>query len=50
MTEKELWKAFNKPKEEQKWYYTEMYNAVITNMEEKNALVERYNKILKQLF
>lgn len=46
----ELWKAFNKPKEEQKWYYTEMYNAVKTNIEEKNALIERYNKILKQLF
>ena len=29
----EVWKSFNKPYTEQKWYYTEMYNAVIENVE-----------------
>lgn len=46
----DIWKNFKKPKEEQKWYYTEMYNAVIMNTNENNELFKRYNKILKKLF
>ncbi len=45
----EVWKSFNKPKDEQKWYYTQMYNAVIMNTKE-NKLFERYETILKKLF
>lgn len=45
----EIWKSFNKPKEEQKWYYTQMYGAVILNTKE-NELSRRYKVILKQLF
>ena len=44
-----IWESFNKPKEEQKWYYTQMYNAVIYNTEE-NELFKRYEKILKKIF
>ena len=46
----EIWKSFNKPKEEQKWYYTEMYNAVIENATEDNELFKRYKNILERLF
>lgn len=45
----EIWKSFNKPKEEQKWYYTQMYYAVIENTEE-NELFKKYENILKQIF
>ena len=45
-----VWKSFNKPKEEQKWYYTNMYEAVIMNIKENNALFDRYKNILKELF
>ena len=45
-----IWESFNKPKEEQKWYYTNMYNAVIINTDDKNILFERYKKILEKLF
>ncbi len=45
----DIWKSFNKPKEEQKWYYTQMYYAVIEEAEE-NELFKRYEKILKKIF
>ena len=45
-----IWKSFNKPKEEQKWYYTKMYEAVLMNTNEKEALFERYKRILEKLF
>jgi len=45
----DIWKSFNKPKEEQKWYYTQMYEAVIAETEE-NELFKRYEKILNQIF
>ena len=45
-----IWKSFNKPKEEQKWYYTKMYQAVLMNTNEKGALFERYKRILEKLF
>ena len=32
----EVWKSFNKPKEEQKWYYTNMFQAVLMNTTEKS--------------
>ena len=38
---KEVWKSFNKPKEEQKWYYTNMYQAVLMNTTEENMLFDR---------
>ncbi len=44
-----VWEAFNRPYEKQKWYYTEMYNAITENAE-YNELFERYNKILKNIF
>ena len=44
-----IWENFNKPRDEQKWYYTQMYDAVIYNTEE-NELFRRYEKILKQIF
>lgn len=46
---KEIWNVFNKPYEKQKWYYTEMYNAVIMGIDE-NYLTNRYKKVLEQLF
>ena len=46
----ELWKSFKRPKDKQKWYYTEMYKAVIENTTEDNILFERYKKILEKLF
>ena len=45
----EVWKSFNRPYEKQKWYYTEMYKAVIMNSKD-NKLYERYNIILNKLF
>ena len=46
----DIWKSFNKPKEEQKWYYTEMYKAVVQGTKEENKLFGRYKKILNKLF
>ena len=46
----EIWNSFKRPKEKQKWYYTEMYKAVIENTTEKNILFDRYKKILEKLF
>ena len=46
----ELWNSFNKPKEKQKWYYTEMYKAVIENTTEDNNLFKRYKEVLEKLF
>lgn len=45
----EVWKSFNKPYEEQKWYYSQMYNAVVENTEE-NDLIIRYKNILNKIF
>lgn len=45
----EIWENFNEPKEEQKWYYTQMYSAVIENTKE-NELFRRYKKILDKIF
>ena len=45
-----VWNSFNKPKEEQKWYYTNMYDAVIANTNEEYQLFDRYKKILQKLF
>jgi (p)ppGpp synthase/HD superfamily hydrolase len=45
----EVWKNFNKPYPEQKWYYTEMYKAVIENTE-YNDLFKRYSNILEKVF
>ena len=45
-----VWDSFNKPKEEQKWYYTNMYEAVIMHTKESNLLFDRYKKILEKLF
>ena len=44
-----VWNSFNTTKEEQKWYYTEMYNAVILNTN-TNELMERYKTILNKVF
>ena len=43
---KSVWNAFNKPYEKQKWYYTQMYDAVLIGIEE-NELTKRYKKALK---
>lgn len=37
----EVWESFNKPKEEQKWYYTNMFQAVLMNTTEENMLFDR---------
>lgn len=44
-----VWDNFNSTKEEQKWYYTEMYNAVISGIN-TNDLIKRYEKILNKVF
>ncbi len=46
----DVWKDFNQPYEEQKWYYTNMYDAVLSNTKENNELFERYKKILDKVF
>ena len=46
----DIWKSFKRPKEKQKWYYTEMYKAVIENTNEDNILFDRLKQILEQLF
>lgn len=46
----DIWKSFKRPKEKQKWYYTEMYKAVIENTNEDNILFDRLKKILEKLF
>lgn len=45
----DIWKKFNKPYPDQKWYYTEMYKAVIENVEYNN-LFKRYKTILDKVF
>ncbi len=45
-----VWDSFNKPKEEQKWYYTNMYDAVIANTNQKYQLFDRYKQVLQKLF
>lgn len=45
-----IWDRFNRPKEEQKWYYTNMYKATIMNTNEKEILFERYKDILEKVF
>ena len=44
-----VWECFNRPYSKQKWYYTEMYKAVIENVEH-NVLFDRYKKILEKVF
>lgn len=44
-----VWQSFNKPYEKQKWYYTEMYKAVIENTKEYE-LFDRYKVILEKIF
>lgn len=46
----EVWKSFNKPKEEQKWYYTNMFQAILMNTTEENMLFDRYKRILNKVF
>lgn len=46
---KVVWEVFNRPYEKQKWYYTQMYKAVIENAED-NKLFERYRNILDKVF
>ena len=43
-------KVLSRNPEEQKWYYTSMYDAVLMNATEENKLFERYKKILNKLF
>ena len=44
-----VWSSFNRPYDKQKWYYTEMYKAVVYGIEENN-LTRRYKKVLNMLF
>ena len=48
----EVWKSFHKPLSDQNWYYTEMYKAVVDNLEnaENNELVKRYKDVLDKIF
>ena len=46
----EVWNSFNQHKEEQEWYYTNMYNAVLENTQEENPLFNRYKEILNKVF
>ena len=45
----DVWKSFNKPYEDQKWYYSQMYNAVVENTKENNLII-RYKNILNKIF
>lgn len=45
----QTWNCFNRPKEYQKWYYTEIYNSIMNNFNENN-LTKRYKNILDKLF
>ena len=36
--------------EQQKWYYTSVYQSCIENVDAKHPIFERYNNILKQLW
>lgn len=45
----DVWKSFNKSYQEQRWYYTEMYKAVIQNVEYNNFF-KRYETILYKIF
>lgn len=44
-----VWNSFNKPYQDQKWYYTEMYKALIENVKYNN-LFNRYKIILEKIF
>lgn len=44
-----VWESFNRPYEYQKWYYTEMYNAVVNEIDDNN-LTKRYKIILDKVF
>ena len=46
------WESFHKPLEDQTWYYTEMYKAVVDNLKnsDKNELVNRYKVVLDKVF
>lgn len=44
-----IWASFNKPKDEQKWYYTSMYQAVLENTKD-NELFNRLKNILRKVF
>lgn len=46
----EIWNSFKKQKENQKWYYTNMYQAIIANTNQQNPLFNRYQKILNEVF
>ena len=43
------WECFNRPYPQQKWYYTEMYKAIIANTE-YNPLFDRYKQVLDEVF
>ena len=45
----EIWNCFNKPYPEQKWYYAEMYQSILENIQE-NELTQRYKRILEKVF
>lgn len=44
-----VWDNFNSTKDDQKWYYTKMYEAVINGID-TNDLIKRYKMILNKLF
>lgn len=45
----DVWKSFNRPYDLQKWYYTEMYEAILKNSED-NEFYQRYKRILDKVF
>ena len=44
-----VWDSFNSTKDEQKWYYTKMYEAVIEGID-TNDITNRYKIIINKLF
>ena len=44
-----VWDSFNSTKDEQKWYYTKMYEAVLEGID-TNDMIERYRTIINKLF
>lgn len=43
-------KVINRNPEEQRWYYTSVYNSCIEGVDANHPIFKRYKKVLKQLF
>lgn len=46
----DVWDAFKRGREKQKWYHTNMYKSVIANTEQEEELFERYRRLIEDIF